>query len=115
MEDINCNHDTQGEAGDDGVLDGDGSEGEVVDMAGEELGDGAERVLADGGEDGRGGEEPELLGLDQELGEERLSSCYTLDIIVSNQMKVPISFQLLISFPALKQMLPHKIIGPALH
>lgn len=58
MEDINCNHDTKGEAGDDGVFDGDGGEGEVVDMAGEELGDGAERVLADGGEDSRGGEEP---------------------------------------------------------
>lgn len=60
-------HDAKGEAGDDGVLDGYGGELESADMAGEGLGDGAERVLADGGEDGRASKVPQLLGLDPKL------------------------------------------------
>ena len=54
-------HDAEGEAGDDGVFDGDGGEVERADMAGEDLSDGAERVLAYGGEDGGAGEVPELF------------------------------------------------------
>ena len=44
-------HDAKGESGYDGVLDRDGGELEVADMAGEGLGDGAKGVLADGSED----------------------------------------------------------------
>ena len=54
-------HDAEGEAGDDGVFDGDGGEVERADMAGEDLSDGAERVLAYGGEDGGASEVPELF------------------------------------------------------
>ena len=54
-------HDAEGEAGDDGVFDGDGGEVERADMAGEDLSDGAERVLAYGGEDGGAGKVPELF------------------------------------------------------
>lgn len=45
-------HGAEGEAGDDGVLDGDGGKGDGADVAGEDLSDGSQRVLADGGEDG---------------------------------------------------------------
>jgi len=39
-------------------------------MAGEDLGDGTEGVLADGGEDGGAGEVPQLFGLGDELSGE---------------------------------------------
>ena len=54
-------HYAEGKTGDDRVFDGDGGEGESTNMAGEDLGNGAEGVLAYGGEDGRAGEVPELL------------------------------------------------------
>ena len=50
-------------------------------MAGEDLGDAAEGVLADGGEDGRAGEVPELLRLGEELSGEVAGAAYRSDII----------------------------------
>ena len=67
---IGAYHDAEAEAGDDGVLDGDGSKGDGADVAGEELSDGAKGVLAKGREDGRASQVPQLLGLHGELPEE---------------------------------------------
>lgn len=50
-------------------------------MAGEDLGDAAEGVLADGGEDGRAGEVPELLRLGEELSGEVAGAGDRSDVI----------------------------------
>ena len=50
-------------------------------MAGEDLGDGAEGVLADGGEDGGAGEVPELLRLGEELSGEVAGAGDRSDVI----------------------------------
>ena len=63
-------HDAKAKASDDGVLDGDGSEVDGANMAGEHLSDGAEGVLGNGSEDGGTSQVPELFGFFQELSGE---------------------------------------------
>ena len=73
-------HDAEGEASDDGVFDGDGGEIECADMAREDLSDGAERVLAYGGEDGGAGEVPELFRFSKEPSVEIDRTCDGRDV-----------------------------------
>lgn len=60
-------HYAVGEAGDEGVLDGDGGEVDGAEVAGKDLSEGAEGILWHKGEDGRACEVPELLGLHHEF------------------------------------------------
>ena len=73
-------HDAEGEASDDGVFDGDGGEIESADMAREDLSDGAERVLAYGGEDCGAGEVPELFWFRKEPSVEIDRTCDGRDV-----------------------------------
>ena len=60
-------HDTEGETGDDGVLNGDGSEGDGANMSGENLSDGSQRELGHRCENGRAGQLPQLPRLNSKL------------------------------------------------
>ena len=74
-------HGTVGEEAEDIVFDREGSLGYGADMAAEELSDTAEKVLADGGEDGGSGKVPEFLELTVELSEEVADAGDWRDII----------------------------------
>lgn len=74
-------HYAVGEAGDEGVFNGDGGEVNGADVAGKDLSEGAEGVLWDEGEDGGAGEVPELLRLGEELSGEVAGAGDRSDVI----------------------------------
>jgi hypothetical protein len=80
---VYTDHDAEGEAGDDVVLGGDGVELERGEMAGEDLGDAAERVLRDGRDDGGARQVPELPVLLRRVPQERPHAPDLLQVLLA--------------------------------